>query len=140
MRHIFAVTAVFVCGCGGPMGQIGGPPEEPVTVESTPKAGDSCTNGEGLCYSNEFALVCERSEYREIPCKGPTGCTSNTVQFFCDMKGNVPGDACPFSQEGSGICNTSNKKQVLQCTGGTFVIHTTCTNECVEFDGQIGCR
>lgn len=90
------------------------------------KAGDACSGSGYLCSSEKEALECRDKVWRTLPCKGGGGCTESGDSISCDMRGNVDGDACAASAEGSGMC-TANGKAVLECRQGTLVQVKLCS-------------
>jgi hypothetical protein len=57
----------------------------------------------------------------------------------CDFSGNVPGDPCPFSKEGDGICSLDGHSRYI-CTGGVFMFNMSCPGGCVVSGSQITCQ
>lgn len=103
------------------------------------KAGDLCDMpGVGMCNGTKRALLCENSVWRELPCKGPSGCTE-LGSLYCDMSGNVVGDACAESVKDLGGCSAANPKELWVCDGHTIQVHTVCEGQCVEDNGTAGC-
>ena len=102
------------------------------------KAGDSCEGSGYMCASEEAALECRDKVWRELPCRGASGCGESGDSITCDMSGNVEGDACAASAEGRGLC-TADGKAILECRMGTLVKSRTC-NTCTESGGFANCQ
>jgi hypothetical protein len=83
-------------------------------------------------------LVCEGGSWREVPCRGVNGCTSNSDQVLCDTSGNRAGDACTRRNEGTATCTTADNNLRLKCTNGTWV-GETCYLGCSVVNDSVVC-
>jgi hypothetical protein len=110
-----------------------------MTLACGPKAGGSCSQEDAAtCADKDTMYACEDGKYREIPCRGPTGCASNGSTVVCDYSAAQAGDACPHSSEGTGTCTTVDSHVRLKCTNGRFVSET-CVSPCSTVNGTTIC-
>jgi hypothetical protein len=82
-----------------------------------PKAGDSCNTAGFLCADNVNALECQNLAWRQLPCRGPSGCRHDGATIRCDMSLDVAGDACASTAVGSGLCSMDAQSHpiTLEC-------------------------
>jgi hypothetical protein len=91
-------------------------------------AGGSCSDEDAaVCDGDDKMLVCEDGKYREVPCRGPGGCKSNSDTVSCDYSAAQSGDACPGRGEGQSTCTTVDTNSRLKCTNGRWVSETCIT-------------
>lgn len=102
------------------------------------KAGDSCKGSVFTCSSEKDALECRDSVWRELPCRGPSGCVETKDTVSCDLSGSQAGDACAASAEGKGLC-TADAKGVLECRMGVLVLVKQCTT-CTMDSSRVTCQ
>jgi hypothetical protein len=99
----------------------------------------SCETG---C-ANAAAVVCSGGKLREVPCRGPSGCTSKQkgagLAFECDSSAANAGEACMNRAEGYGACGASNDKEVLICKAGVWVVSQTCQTHCSISTDSVAC-
>lgn len=121
MRSILVAAALCLSACGGP------------------NAGDACTpNGAMACGDSDEGFECRGGSLKAIPCKGPGGCVASSTRVSCDTSGNIAGDGCATSQEGTAFCSVANSKQMLTCS--SFILRATdCPSACVISGGKVGC-
>ncbi|MBX5484731.1 MAG: hypothetical protein IRZ16_23150 [Myxococcaceae bacterium] len=91
-----------------------------------------------LCNNATSALECRLGTWRELPCRGPGGCTVTNNKITCDMSLNLEGDACAASTEGQGICATTGDA-ALTCRSGTLVKTNSCSS-CTTSGDQVICQ
>lgn len=124
MRICHVVAAVilggFLSACGGA------------------SAGDSCNTDGFLCQDGSSALECRLGTWRQLPCRGPTGCKVENSRVSCDMTGNIEGDPCAATTEGEGLCDASGTA-ALQCRQGVLVKTATCQS-CSVVGEEIVCN
>lgn len=108
-----------------------------VTACSGPQAGESCDVNGFLCQDEKTALECRVGKWQALPCRGPTGCSTEGDIVNCDLTGALLNDACASSAEGRGVC-TNDGKGTLECQQGKFVQTNTCTSCAVSGD-QVTC-
>ncbi len=125
MKSLSLVMLVVLAGCGA----------------GIPREGDACT-GDLVCLNPGSALFCEdksaagQGVFREYPCNGPNGCTSNTLTVICDVKGAIAGDRCPEVKDGKGFCRSADQR--LVCKSDAWVAQA-CPG-CREESGNIACN
>jgi hypothetical protein len=103
-----------------------------------PTLGQPCEGGGYVCGDEAQALECRDGKWRALPCRGAEGCLEQGRTVRCDMTGNVAGDACAFSTEGSGLC-TADGKGVLECRMGTLVRVRECST-CTMTSDTVQCE
>ncbi len=109
-------------------------------VACAPMAGDPCSSsGSGTCTSGAEALFCEGGTFHAAACKGPGGCIANGSRFSCDISGDVAGDSCTPSMEGTAHCAAADSRTAFLCQGGAFVAQA-CASSCSTSAGSVYCR
>jgi len=99
---------------------------------SVGQEGDSCPGAGSACSVDKKSLLeCAGGKFHlKWPCRGPDGCKdAGGGQLFCDFSVAELGDAC--GSEGA-ACSV-DKKQMLQCKDGKFVLRSHCR-------GPEGCK
>ncbi len=91
--------------------------------KGTPKAGDTCTEGQGACIDPKSMMACIKGTFASMPCQGAAGCTSKGSVSDCDNSLSAVGDAC--DEAGDYACSL-DKKTALSCKGNKFVVEETC--------------
>ena len=71
-------------------------------------------------------MECRDGTWRELPCRGPLGCSVADQQVDCDVSRNRVQDACAESLEGYSICPAGTA--LLECRGGIFLQTYTCSS------------
>lgn len=103
-----------------------------------PKAGDPCGSTGFFCADQTTALECKLGAWRELPCRGPTGCHRFGSQVNCDMRGNLVGDSCAASAEGYALCNATGDG-TLECRLGELIPGNPC-KACSVFGSRVLCQ
>ena len=102
------------------------------------KPGDTCDNPE--CADSKTGYSCENGVYREIPCRGPQGCTTTStteVLIVCDESLDVAGDGCAAQEIGAVMCE--NEPNALVCSGSPAVwTNTPCAGGCTSGPPSVG--
>ena len=120
------------CGNGSIMGILntGGP----ITcAHDKSDVGDACEKDDMAACSadNKKMLRCTKGKWvEEMDCSGAKGCIYNVDGVSCTGGVSKEGDKC--QQENAGACSP-DKKSLLICQDGVFVIGSTCR-------GQNGCQ
>jgi hypothetical protein len=91
--------------------------------KGTPKVGDPCTQGQGVCADPKSMLACIKGVFAATPCQGPTGCVTKDKASECDNSLSSAGDAC--DEIGDYACSV-DKKTALSCKDNKFVVEETC--------------
>jgi hypothetical protein len=88
-----------------------------------PKAGDPCTQGQGVCADPKSMMACIKGAFAPTPCQGPAGCVTKEKASDCDNSLSAAGDAC--DEIGDYACSL-DKKTALSCKDNKFVVEETC--------------
>ena len=84
-----------------------------------PRVGGRCEKGEARCLDGARALICERGEFIEVPCRGAKGCAAGPKSIACDISDSRSGDRCSRDEEGTAACRT--RASIVACHDGRFV-------------------
>ncbi len=103
-----------------------------------PSAGGDCNGGGFVCDEKTLALECRGGTWREVPCRGPLGCSETGQSVRCDTSNNVAGDGCASSAEGTGLCRADGRA-VLECRQGVLAETASCS-QCSVQSGQVTCQ
>ncbi|MBX3234023.1 MAG: hypothetical protein KIT84_33215 [Labilithrix sp.] len=97
---------------------------------SIASAGATCMgeDDEHACTADKKqALACKGGRFEKLAdCRGPDGCSMLGRTPACDASVAVKDDAC--NKDGALAC-TEDKKQMLACRSGKFVLHRQCRGE-----------
>jgi hypothetical protein len=91
-----------------------------------PAPGADCDTTGYRCAGAATAMECRDGTWRELPCRGPLGCSVADQQVDCDVSRNRVQDACAESLEGYSICPAGTA--LLECRGGIFLQTYTCSS------------
>ena len=91
-----------------------------------PAPGTDCDTSGYRCSGTATALECRDGKWRELPCRGPLGCSVTDSQVDCDVSRNRLNDACAESIEGYSLCDTAGTS-LIECRNGVFLTTYTCT-------------
>lgn len=123
-RGLFVTSLVVLVGC------------------SKPKEGGSCKpgnifgHGPGACLDKQNALVCVDGTFTKVKCKkSATGCMEVMGEVSCDVVKEV-GQPCPGAVND---CSSDGKKW-LECEGGQWKQHMSCSKLCVSNVKGIRCE
>ena len=94
-----------------------------IGCKGKPKAGDPCTQGQGVCADPKSMLACIKGTIVPTPCQGPSGCSTKENVSECDNSLSSAGDAC--DEIGDYAC-TVDRKAALSCRDNRFVVEETC--------------
>lgn len=113
------------------------------TCDSSANApGDVCgkvSEGHTHCTpDHKSKIVCAGGKYTVSPCRGPDGCKETGEAALCDISVAAPGDACGDLKGGAFACSV-DKKALLECKGGKFVVNETCKKACGTKGDSVGC-
>jgi hypothetical protein len=88
-----------------------------------PKAGDSCSPGQGVCLDGTSMLTCQNGKLVPEPCKGGKGCIADAKNSVCDNTLASVGDTC--DEPGDYACQVDNKA-ALTCKDNKWALEETC--------------
>lgn len=91
-----------------------------------PAPGGDCDTTGYRCSGTATALECRNGTWRELPCRGPLGCSVTSSQVDCDVARNRVNDPCAEAIEGYSICPSGTA--LLECRGGVFLQTFTCSS------------
>jgi hypothetical protein len=93
------------------------------SCKGKPKAGDPCTQGEGVCADPKTMMACIKGAFASMPCQGADGCATKGSVSECDNSLSRVGDSC--DEVGDFACAV-DKKAALSCKDNKFVVEETC--------------
>jgi hypothetical protein len=91
--------------------------------KGTPKAGEPCSAGHGVCADPKSMMACINGTFASIPCHGAAGCAAHGDASECDNSLAQAGDAC--DEIGDFACSQDGKA-ALSCKGYKFAVEGTC--------------
>lgn len=99
------------------------------TTACKPKSGSKCSGTQGACVDSDTALLCVDGEFKEVECRGTTGCMKAGLpvgvgDVTCAHDKAEAGEACEKDDEPT--CST-DKKQMLVCKKNVWAVEMECS-------------
>ncbi len=113
------------------------------TPACKPKTGGKCSGSQGACQDGDTAILCIGGEWKEVECRGTTGCMKpgiplGTGDVTCAHDKAEAGEACEKIDEPT--CST-DKKQMLVCKDNEWKVEMECSgvHGCVNNAKGVSC-